>query len=372
MALDENTLAKLEKIREQTRIRQQRFYEKKKEEVNAKRREKYREQVEKSLAEVNKNVEDKFIPEKPVFTKGDMKIKDLSKNKTLSYDEIIKYLDELQLNVNTANKYKQDIKRFVKITECDDIIKCLKRTDLIISDIENGKMNNGNSYSNNTKKGLYQTILFIVDRFNLKINKQPYKLKFEEAKIQSMEDNDKKVYEEPVMKFSQFIDKVKREFGEKSKMYAIVKLYDEVPVRDDFQLKVVDKVADTKDTNFNYILTYPSKNSKVILNNFKTKEMYGAIKESISKETTKLLRDYMKSNNIKIGDYLFGSDKLSSYITTNNNKLGVNKGFSTYRHMKISEELGKVKSIPERQALASVMGHSPMTQLKYVRNLINE
>ena len=40
--------------------------------------------------------------------------------------------------------------------------------------------------------------------------------------------------------------------------------------------------------------------------------------------------------------------------------------------MKISEELGKVKSIPERQKLASVMGHSPMTQLKYVRNLINE
>jgi hypothetical protein len=233
-------------------------------------------------------------------------------------------------------------------------------------------MNNGNSYSNNTKKGLYQTILFIVDRFNLKINKQPYKLKFEEAKIQSMEDNDKKVYEEPVMKFSQFIDKVKREFGEKSKMYAIVKLYDEVPVRDDFQLKVVDKVADTKDTNFNYILTYPSKNSKVILNNFKTKEMYGAIKESISKETTKLLRDYMKNNNIKVGDYLFGSDKLSSFITANNNKLGVNKGFSTYRHMKISEELGKVKSIPERQALASVMGHSPMTQLKYIRNLIKE
>lgn len=363
---------KAQKKKEQNRLRQAKHYALKKEAINAKRREKYRECVAKCFAEANKGYKEPFVPEKPVFTFGDKKIKDLSKNKTLSYDEIVKYLDELELNVNTANKYKQDIKRFVKITNCDDVIKCLKRSDLIISDIENGKMQNGNPYSNNTKKGLYQTILFIVDRFNLNINKQPYKLKFEEAKIQSMEDNDKKVYEEPVMKFSQFIDKVKREFGEKSKMYAIVKLYDEVPVRDDFQLKVVDKVADTKDTNFNYILTYPSKNSKVILNNFKTKENYGAIKESISKETSKLLRDYMKNNDIKVGDYLFGSDKLSSYITANNNKLGVNKGFSTYRHMKISEELGKVKSIPERQSLASVMGHSPMTQLKYVRNLINE
>jgi hypothetical protein len=84
------------------------------------------------------------------------------------------------------------------------------------------------------------------------------------------------------------------------------------------------------------------------------------------------MRDHAKNNNIGIGNYLFGNEKLSSYVTHNNNKLGVEKGFSTYRHMKISEELDKVKSIPERQQLASVMGHSPMTQLKYVRNLIKE
>jgi hypothetical protein len=367
-----NALAKLAKIKEQTRIRQAKFYEKKKEEVNAKRREKYKECVAKCLVEANKGQDTPIIVEKPVFTKGDIKIKDLSKNKTLSYDEIVKYLDELELNVNTATKYKQDIKRFVKITECNDVIKCLKRSDLIISDIENGKMNNGNTYSNNTRKGLYQTILFIVDRFNLKINKQPYKLKFEQAKMQSIEDNDAKVYEKPVMKFSQFIEKAKHEFGENSKMYAIVKLYDEVPMRDDFQLKIVEKVSDTKDTSVNYIITYAGKPFKVIINNYKTSNMYGPIKVNVSQNTSKVLRDYAKTNNIKVGDYLFGSEKLSTYITANNKKLGIDKGFSTYRHMKISEELAKVKSIPERQALASAMGHSPLTQLKYVRNLIKE
>lgn len=370
--LDENTLAKLEKKKEQTRIRQARFYEKRKEDVNAKRREKYKQCVAKCLAEANKGYKEPFVPEKPVFTKGDIKIKDLSKNKTLSYDEIVKYLDELELNVNTANKYKQDIKRFVKITDCDDVIKCLKRSDLIISDIENGKMQNGNHYSNNTNKGLYQTILFIIDRFNLNINKRPYKLKFEESKMQSIEDNDKKVYEEPVMKFSQFIQKVKNEFGDHSKMYAIVKLYDEVPMRDNLQLKIVDKVKDANDDITNYIIMYPSKQSKVIINRHKTDKMYGSIKVNVSQTTTKLIKDYIKNNNIQVGDYLFGSEKLSSYITSYNKKLGIEKGFNTFRHMKISEELEKVKSIPERQILASSMGHSPLTQLKYVRNLINE
>jgi len=372
MALDENTLAKSEKKKEANRIRQARFYEKKKEEVNAKRREKYKQCVEKCLAEANEGLEKDVIPEKPVFTYKDMKIKDLSKNKTLSYDEIVKYLDELELNPNTATKYKQDIKRFVQITDCDDVIKCLKRSDVIISDIENGQMKNGNLYSNNTKKGLYQTILFIIDRFTLNINKKPYKEKFEESKMQSMEDNDKKVNEKPVMKLSSFIEKVKNHFGVDSKMYAIVKLYDDVPMRDDFQLKIVDKVADTKNKNFNYILLYTGKPSKVIINNYKTKALYGPISVNLSKDTSKLMREYAKKNNIGLGDYLLGSEKLSSYVTPNNNKLGVEKGFSTYRHMKISEELDKVKSIPERHALSQLMGHSPITQLKYVRKLLNE
>jgi hypothetical protein len=361
---------KAQKKKEQTRLRVAKHREANKDAINAKRREKYRQLKE--CLEKHDITLDEVLPERPVFTIGNIKIKDLSKSESLSYEEIVKYLDELELNPNTANKYKQDIKRFINITKCDDVISCLRRHDIITTDIEYGKMKNGNPYSNNTKKGLYQSILFIIDRFNLKINKAPYKLKFEEAKLQSIEDNDKKVFQKPVMKFSTFINKVKEQFGDTSKMYAIVRLYDEVPMRDDFQLKIVDKLSDAKDKAFNYILLYSGKPAKVIINNYKTKEMYGPISINLSKDTSKLMRDYAKKNNISIGDYLFGSEKLSSYVTPNNNKLGVEKGFSTYRHMKISEELDKVKSIPERQQLAAVMGHSPMTQLKYVRNLINE
>lgn len=354
--------------KEKNRIKQAKHYAVNKEAINAKRREKYKACVEKCLAE---DIDKPIIAEKPVFTSGNIKMKDLSKNKTLSYDEIVKNLDELSLNPTTASKYKQDIKRFVKITECNDIIKCLKKSNIIIDDIENGKMANGNSYSNNTKKSLYQSILFIIDRFNLKIKKEPYKLKFEETKIQSMEDNENQYYDKPVMKFSNFLEKVKNEFGEQSKIYTLVKLYDEVPMRDDLQLKIIDKVKDATG-DLNYIVMYPNKQLKVIINKYKTEKMYGVVNVTISKSTTKLIKDFIKNNNIQLNDYLFGSGKLSSYLTTHNNKLGIEKGFNTLRHMKISEELDKVKSIPERQMLASSMGHSPLTQLKYVRSLIKE
>jgi len=361
---------KKQKKKEQTRLRVAKHREANKDAINAKRREKYR-QLKECLEKHDIKIEE-VLPDKPVFTTGNIKIKDLSKNKTLSCDEIVKNLDELELNPNTANKYKQDVKRFMNITKCDDLIKCLKRHSVIIHDIENGRMNNGNLYSTNTKKGLYQSILFLIDRFNLGIKKDEYKMKFEEAKIQSMEENDKKVFEKPVMKFSTFVDKVKEEFGENSKMYAIARLYDEVSMRDDFQLKIVDKLKDANDTNVNYIVMYPGKPSKVIMNKYKTMKEYKQINLNISKATSQLLREYAKNNDIKVGDYLFGNDKLSSYVTANNKKLGIEKGFSTYRHMKISEELSKVKSIPERQMLAMNMAHSPLTQLKYVRNLTNE
>jgi putative lipase involved disintegration of autophagic bodies len=75
------------------RLKQAKHYAANREKINAKRREKYREQVAKSFEEANKELDKPVIVEKPVFTKGDIKIKDLRKNKTLSYDEIIKYLD---------------------------------------------------------------------------------------------------------------------------------------------------------------------------------------------------------------------------------------------------------------------------------------
>jgi hypothetical protein len=367
---DETLEAKNIKKLEQARLRQAKHYALQKEKVNAKRREKYKECVAKCFAEVDTDVNNPFIPDKPLFTVDNKKIVDLSKHKTLSYDEIVKYLDDLELKPLTLEKYKQDLKRFSLITDCkDNMILCFKRHVKIITDIQKYDKK---AYSNNTIKGLYQMILFIIDRFNLKINKKPYLKVFEIAKLQSIEDNDKKADTVPIMKFSEYLKKIKTEFGEKSKMFVLTKLYDELTLRDDFQLFIVDKIGDTKDDTRNYIVLYPSKPFKIIINNYKTQTQYGVIKENLSKELTKLIKTFIKENNIQIGDYLFGKENLSSFVSKNNKLVGLTGSISEFRHMKISEELAKVPSLEERKDLADKMRHSPITQLKYIRKIFTD
>lgn len=364
-ALDNN----LAKKKEQNRLRQAKFYEKNKQTINEKRKQIYRECIAK-MVDAGIPKEDLKVPDKPVFTHENKKIVDLSKAKTLTYNEIVKHLDLLDLKEGTLSNYKQNIKRFVEISGCDDVLKCFKRHSVIISDIKSSKKQNGEPYSNNTLKGVYQMILFLIDRFNLKINKKPYLREFDYAKQQSIDDNNNKAETKPIMKFSDYLVRVKETFGEKSKMYVVSKLYDDVTLRDDFQLLMVGKISDAKDESKNYIVMYPSKPLKLIINTYKTQSLYGVIKENISKNVSKIIRDYAKENKLKSGDYLFGKEKLTGFITTNNKKMGLSGGVSEYRHMKISEELDRPSiTLQERLDLSEKMRHSPITQLKYIRKV---
>ena len=80
---------------------------------------------------------------------------------------------------------------------------------------------------------------------------------FDEYKYISNENTQKKQQEETVMSFSDYIDKVKETFGVNSKMFLLANLYKEIPIRDDFILKIVDtiKKAETDaEEDVNYIV----------------------------------------------------------------------------------------------------------------------
>jgi integrase len=120
-----------------------------------------------------------------------------------------------------------------------------------------------------------------------------------------------------------------------------------------------------KDTSANY-LVLTKNNYSIVINNYKTKEKYGQIHIKLTKPLTRLIEDYMKLNNLNVGDYLFGSGKLSTYITAQNKKAGINGGINMFRHMKISHELAQIGE-DERQALADKMKHSLFVQQRYLR-----
>jgi hypothetical protein len=204
----------------------------------------------------------------PPEPQGTLAMVDLSKAKHLSYQEIRENLAKLHYNsAKTAFKYQQDFERLHKITNCEDYLKCFKKPPLMFKQLEDAKKENGKPYSINTLKAAVQTILFIIDHFelNTKVKKDAFRDKFEALKIRSLEHNAEKQAKEKVLPFQEYLSKVKDTFGEDSKMYVIARMYDELTVRDDFVLKIIHRLNEN-DGVTNYIVIPQSRTKNVKLN----------------------------------------------------------------------------------------------------------
>jgi hypothetical protein len=367
----------LAKIRDQNKKRQQEFYKRNKDAINEKRRLLYK--AGRNALQGTTHEEPLLVEQsqEPVVVEEDetfeielppKKTKTNSKNSSpITYDDALLKLKEMNLATATYNKYKDDLKRFVSITGCQDISKCLKKSNQIIKEINNSKKKNGETYSNNTIKGIYQSILFIIDNLKLDVNKDPYLHEFEIRKIQSTDDNKDRIENEVVLPFKEYLTKVKDTFGENSKMYLIASLYDELTVRDDFQLKLISNQKDASDDKINYLVIPRTGNYRIIINTYKTEQKYGVIDHACSKRITGMIKKYIDGNGIKNGDYLFGNKALTQFVSFNNPKIAIQGGINYFRHMKITDELKSIKSPEERKALADKMRHSPNTQLAYLR-----
>jgi hypothetical protein len=352
--------SKLQKIQNQNRIRQQNYYKKHKEEINNKRRNIYNLGKDKIINQ-SEHVEEN-PPEKQIYKT------DFSKSKSLSYEEIINALKTLEIKDGSRDKYSQDIKRLMILTECEDFIKCLKDYKKIIEIINNSKKSNGESYSVNTRKALFQMILFLIDKLQLPISlkvKQQYIQQFEIYKISSNDYSIEKQESAPIFTFKEYLEKVKDEYGVISKFYVLSKLYSEITLRDDFILKIVPSIQETNEEE-NFIIVPIKDKLTLIVNKYKTSK-YGQIKVKLSTSLSNLIRDYMSKEKLSYNDYLFGNKNLSTYVSKMNKKIGVNAGINEYRHMSVTDLLNTQPSPEERQKLSQLMKHSPITQIKYLR-----
>jgi uncharacterized protein related to proFAR isomerase len=335
---------KEDKIREQNRIRAKRRYDKAKEEINERRRLQYLEKKEQ-----NEPVQ-VTEPEDPLLPKNDI---------------LLSNLMNLHLNENTKKKYIADFNRLLNIINNTDVMKALKNGLQLIQAIEDS------DYSTNTKRGIVQICLFMITQFKLVVNKESrnhLSAYFEKQKVIAVEENESKMENIIVPRWADYLNQVKEIFGQYSKMYLIVLMYHEITLRDDFQLMIVEKKPKNNDKNY---LVLSKNNFQLIINNYKTVGKYGSFAIKLTKGLTNLIQKYMENNNLKLGDYLFGENKLSNFITVGTSKAGINGGINLYRHMTVTEELSKIKDVSERQALADKMRHSVFTQAKYMRQFEN-
>ena len=241
--------------------------------------------------------------------------------------------------------------------------------------IETGKQtkNPTQDYSLNTKKGLFQIIVWLIDNLQIPLTAfkiKIYKKKFEEYKIKSTDLTEEKITNEldSVIPYKEYINKIKTKFGEDSKEFLLASLYNELTVRDDFYNLIIKQDNNNLSDDNNYIIVNDKK-SKIILNQYKSREKYKTINHTVSSVLDKLIKNYIKNKNLKIDDTLFGKTPLTKIIGTMNRAVDIEGSINTLRHIKVSDELRGVKDVEKRQQLAAIMLHSPATQQKYIRKI---
>jgi hypothetical protein len=360
-----NAEEQLQRIKEMNRKRQANFYAKHKEAVNAKRREIYKAGREKlHPQEIEEDHEEELQPVQTNF----------SKKRTITYEEAVNALDGLQIKDATRLKYKQDLKRLMNLTDCNDnLIKCFRDYKSLIEIINTSHKPNGEPYSINTRKSLIQMVLYLIDKLQLPITKtikNHYIKQFDISKIASSDENVEKQENTTIISFKDYLQKIKDEFGSDSKEFVLSCLYREITLRDDFILKIVPTIKSADNNNINYIVVPKKENMTVIINQYKTSDKYGEIKVKLSTSLSKLIRNFIKVEKLEYDNFLFGSKNLTQFVTKMNNKIGVHGGISLYRKMSVSELLSNNPSPEERAELSRSMAHSPIVQLRYLRKVI--
>jgi len=376
------------KQRQESAGRSQTYYDKNKPLI-AERRKARREELKSKKNNIQLKIEEIPASKQPIITEpivfdfsahivnDDDDVKNFNKQMSNVVDKTTKYnlsqsiakLEQLGMKDHNLKTYINSIKQLMRISSCEDLVDCLKDSSKIINLIENGKKKNGSAgYAVNSKIGLYQVILYIIDSFKLNIDKEPYNKQRLLLKIKD-EDRVESNKDKLVSNWPEVLDKVKSKYGEDSKEFLIMSLYQRIPARDDFQLLVTDKL-DNYDDKINYLVLRMGKPSKVILHHFKTANKYGNKSFVLSKDLSNLVNKYRIKHNILLNDYLFGNRPQTGFVSKILKSIGFddemvyNKtGISFLRKITVSNT--PIDSAEEKLDLANKMGHSTNTQKGY-------
>jgi len=160
--------------------------------------------------------------------------------------------------------------------------------------------------------------------------------------------------------YSDFLYQVKGIYGEDSKEFLLISLYDELTCRDDFSQLLVTPAYKASISTFNYIVVRSGHPVEAIINQYKTAKKYGSIKVTFSREVSNRIKRFINNHNIEYGQYLFPNSKLSGFVSGILTRCGLQGSISTLRRMKVSEMYNsRDHSEDEYEELAKRMGHSP-------------
>ena len=303
----------------------------------------------------------------------------ITRSTSFTQDELISIImnDERISSADTKKTMVSDTKRFFNNAECSSL-RCLKNDyKLAVNRIEEGFVtkgkNIGQNFSAGTLRSTFTTLATIIERYVG--NFIPKKaLKFIQNKVKEYKSmaTDQYIENQEIVypTFSTYKQKIEDMYGKDSKEYLISSLYHAFSVRDNYGgLVILDNPpTPLKKATTNYIVI-KKLYSYIVLSNYKTSSEYNTLRLTLPSSLDKLMRKYIISNNIQIGDPLFPEKSLSNFVSNMTVSIGYEglNGINAFRHMRISELDGA--SYEEKVALANTMAHSVITQKNYKRNL---
>ena len=289
-------------------------------------------------------------------------------------DMIIEVFTSTITRPNTVKKYICDIKRVFNLSGINKFTGSLEEFFGIKESLNNSK------YSLSTIKGSYQSILVFITNSKMIVDTKIVAKYDKEHKIYCIKYEDentkrKSEKEHAVIPFTEYYKRVLNLFGSESKEYLIASLYNELTCRDDYGALIIKRITPYDNGVENFICIDRRKtNCFIVLNTYKTSNIYGKIVRTFSPELCSLIVNYIERNCL--ADYLFYEEVesgLSKFITDMNKKIDVDGGINAIRHMKVSEFLKRTDITPEmRLDFSRGMCHSESTQQKYRRGVLDE
>ncbi len=369
--VETNVETKEDRKKRLNRERQARYYLANADKKKQQQKDKYvRKENPKKSGRPKKQVAEIIIPE-PVS---------ITRSTSFTQDELISIImnDERITSNDTRKTMVSDTKRFFNNAECSSL-RCLKSDyKLAVNRVEEGFVskgkNIGSNFSAGTLRSTFTTLATIIERYVGKfIPKKALKFIQDKVKEYKSQATDEYIENQEVVypTFSIYKQKIEDMYGKDSKEYLITSLYEAFAVRDNYGGIPILTTPPTplKKATTNYIVI--KKNySYIVLSKFKTSNEYDTLRLTLPASVDKLMKKYIATNNIQIGEPLFDEDKLSTFVSNMNDSIGYGDlgGINIFRHMRVSELDGATYA--EKVQLANIMGHSVITAKQYKRNIV--
>lgn len=224
--------------------------------------------------------------------------------------------DESEGNKLFRTKNMKTIINIIKPTDYNDLIfKLTKQPNKVLKELKNYEYQPKKTYAINTLISLYKAILFFLDKFDIFI-KPDKKIKYEDAiqigDVVSSNELVKKNNSTPIPTFEEYLQKCIETFGNKSREFLIAKIYSEAKCRDDLQLILTNSFEDLN-PQLNY-LVFKINKSFIVINDYKTKDKYGAYRVELSDELSQLIKDFVNQYNIEFGENFFNTKNVSMVV----------------------------------------------------------